>query len=382
MSPHPYASDPRTRTRSAERNYHETLVDVAVLWITDCAKNGWTPADLRHEFSAQIDPLLFHALSSVTHNVPDELLDHWFTGTRPGSVTSLGVGSLEKMVRQLSMLPPLRDWTVLTNLSSGEQEAEYLASLSPDQRRAHDRIQALLRKAESTTFEHEADALLEKAETLRQQYRVEVLLSGTYTDPSAQQEVISTRVHLRAPWVRYQLRLLNTVSRAYSCEALLLTESGIATVFGNSEDVAHVLDLFASLNRQREHFMRTSAGAKTAQEQGETSRYRRSFMVAYASRIGALLKRAREDVLDNLAGDAPMATDTVLPVLRHRAQQSQETLARLFPHTRTMSVSATHHGGYRDGYTAAGRAHLGGDSAGITGQKMLSTCDNQGSFPA
>lgn len=382
MSPHPYASDPRTRTRSAERNYHETLVDVAVLWITDCAKNGWTPADLRHEFSAQIDPLLFHALSSVTHNVPDELLDHWFTGTRPGSVTSLGVGSLEKMVRQLSMLPPLRDWTVLTDPSSGEQEAEYLASLSPDQRRAHDRIQALLRKAESTTFEHEADALLEKAETLRQQYRVEVLLSGTYTDPSARQEVISTRVHLRAPWVRYQLRLLNTVSRAYSCEALLLTESGIATVFGNSEDVAHVLDLFASLNRQREHFMRTSAGAKTAQEQGETSRYRRSFMVAYASRIGALLKRAREDVLDNLTGDAPMATDTVLPVLRHRAQQSQETLARLFPHTRTMSVSATHHGGYRDGYTAAGRAHLGGDSAGITGQKMLSTCDNQGSFPA
>lgn len=211
---------------------------------------------------------------------------------------------------------------------------------------------------------------------------MEVLLSGTDSAPSPRQDVMSIRIHLQAPWVRYQLRLLNTVSRAYSCEALLLTESGIATVFGNSEDVAHVLDLFASLNRQREHFMRTSAGAKTAQEQGETSRYRRSFMVAYASRIGALLKRAREDVLDNLAGDAPMATDTVLPVLRHRAQQSQETLARLFPHTRTMSVSATHHGGYRDGYTAAGRAHLGGDSAGITGQKMLSTCDNQGSFPA
>lgn len=43
MSPHPSASDPRTRTRSAERNYHETLVDMAVMWITDCAKNGWTP---------------------------------------------------------------------------------------------------------------------------------------------------------------------------------------------------------------------------------------------------------------------------------------------------------------------------------------------------
>lgn len=382
MSPHPYASNPRTSTRSAERTYHETLVDMAVLWITDCAKNGWTPADLRHEFSVQIDPLLFHALSSVTHNVPDRLLDHWFTGTRPGSVTSLGVGFLEKIVRQLSLLPPLRDWTVLIDTPSGEQEAEYLASLSPDQRRAHDRIQALLRKAESTTFEHEAAALMEKAETLRQQYRVEVLLSGTDSAPSPRQDVMSIRIHLQAPWVRYQLRLLNTVSRAYSCEALLLTESGITTVFGHHEDVAHVRDLFASLNRQREHFMRTSAGAKTAQEQGETSRYRRSFMVAYASRIGALLTRTREDVLGNLAGDAPLGTDTVLPVLRHRAQQSQETMARLFPRTRTMSVSATHHGGYRDGYAAAGRSHLGGDSSGITGQKMLSTCDNQGRFPA
>lgn len=359
--------------KAAEQHYHRTLVDAAVLWITDCAKNGWTPADLRHEFSAQIDPLLFHALSGVTQNAPDELLDHWFAQTRPACVSALSVASLEKIVKRLPLLGRLQDWTVLMGESAEDQEEKYRAGLSPEQRKAHDRIQALLKKAESTPFEKEAEALVEKAESLRQQYRVETLLADSYSGTQSHDRVVSSRVHLHAPWVTYQMRLLGTVARAHSCESLLLTDSGIATVFGTPDDVDHVLDLFHSLNRQRAHFMRTSAGAKTAQEQGETSSYRRSFMIAYATRIGALLKRATEEVLTDLEDTAPCASDTVLPILKDRTRQAQQTLRMIFPHTRNMKVTANNLLGYQDGYAAAGQSHLGGDSSGLAGQRSLET---------
>lgn len=364
-----------SRRKAAQDHYHRTLVDSAVLWITECAMNGWTPADLRHEFTAQIDPLLFHALSGVTHNVPDELLDHWFAQTRPSPVSALSVSALEKIVKRLPALGSLQDWTVLMGESTEEREERYREGLSPEQRKAHDRIQALLKKAESTPFEKEAEALVEKAESLRQQYRVETLLADSYAEKETRSQVVSSRVHLHSPWVTYQMRLLGTVARANSCDSLLLTTSGIATVFGTRDDVEHVLDLFHSLNRQRAHFMRTSAGAKTAQEQGETSSYRRSFMIAYATRIGALLKRASEEVLNDLQETAPCASDTVLPILKDRTRQAHQTLQSIFPHTRSLKVSANNLLGYQDGYAAAGNSHLGGDASGLEGQRSLETWD-------
>lgn len=371
----------RSRRRAAENNYHRTLVDLAVLWLTDCARNGWTPADLRHEFSAQIDPLMFHALSSLAPNIPEQLLEHWFSDTQPGNVTSISVVSLEKIVNSLPLLPPLQDWKILSGEHLHNSDVDYLSSLSTEQRKAHDRVQSLLRKAESTNFEKEAEALIEKAESLRQQYRLERLLAEFYSESPTRDAVISTRVRLRSPWVKYQMRLLGVVAHANSCEALLLTESGIATIFGTSDDVAHVVDLFTSLNRQREHFMCSSAGAKTAQERRETSSYRRSFMIAYATRISCLLRRAADEVLDNLGETAPSAPQEVLPVLKERSERAQQTMGSIFPHIRTMSVTANNALGYQDGFDAAGRSHFSGDSSGLAGQRSLTVGTDHESFP-
>lgn len=376
-----YDDDHRAQCRVAEENYHHTLVNMALLWLTECAQNGWTPADLRHEFSAQIDPLLFHSLSILSHTIPEQLLDHWFSDTRPGKVTSISVVSLEKIVNRLPLLPPLQDWTLLTGGHLHDSDMDFLDSLTPKQQKAHEKIRSLLRKAESTNFEMEAEALIEKAESLRQQYRLEELLAGSYSDSPTRDAVVSTRVRFHSPWVKYQMRLLGVIARANSCEALLLTESGIATIFGTSDDVAHVVDLFTSLNRQREHFMRSSAGARTAQERRETSSYRRSFMISYATRIGSLLHRAAEDVLDDLGDTAPSAAEEILPVLRERSERVHQTMGMIFPHTRTMSVTANNALGYRDGYDAAGKSHFGGDSSGLSGQRSLTIGTDHGSFP-
>lgn len=381
-SSHPDSTSAETheaQRKQAEDTYHQTLVDLGVFWLTECAKTGWTPADLRHEFTCQIDPLLFHALSTVTCAVPDELLDYWFAETYPGNLRAISVSSLEKIVRRLPLLPPLKDWRLLDRIQLHDDD--YLRLLSPTQRKAHDRILSLLKKAESTTFEKEAEALVEKAESLRQQYRIEDLLTGSYSGSSDSGTVVSHRIRLHAPWVNYQMRLLGTIAHANSCTTVLLTKSGIATVFGSTDDVEHVSDLFTSLNRQRGYFMQTSAGAKTAQEQNQTSSYRRSFMVAYASQVGVLLKRAAQNVMDNLENSAPSAPDAVILVLEKRLQCARGTMNSVFPNTRAMSISANNLLGFHDGREAASKSHFSGDSSGLFGQRQLTGGNAGGDFP-
>lgn len=371
----------QTQRQRAQENYHQTLVDLGMLWVIESAKNGWTPADLRHEFTAQIDPLLFHSLSGIACNIPDDLLDHWFAETCPGSLHSISVFALEKIVNRLPLLPPLQDWRHLASSQGEDHDEKFLAALSPGQHKAHDRIQALLKKAESTTFEKEAEALVGKAEALRQQYRIEALLSDSYGGCAESAAVVSRRVRMHAPWVNYQMRLLGAIAHANACTTILLTPSGIATVFGSADDVDHVLDLFTSLNRQRAYFMRISAGARTAQERHQTSSYRRSFMVAYASRVGVLLRRAAEEVFDDLGATAPAAPGAIIPALKKRSQQARKTMDSVFPHTRGMSVSATNSLGVHDGYEAAARSHFSGDSSGLSGQRQLTDGNSREHFP-
>lgn len=239
--------------------------------------------------------------------------------------------------------------------------------MTPAQAKAHHRITALLKKAESTNFEEEAEALILKAETLRQQYRIESLLINSYDqDVQARSSTIrASRVYLEAPWIRHQYKLLNAIARVHSSEALLITKSGICTLFGEQDDVAHIIDLFNSLNRQRAHFMKTSAGARIAQLNGETSSYRRSFMISYASQISRLLISAKEDAFNELAGQAPLAHSAIVPVLENRSVRSKEALKETFPNMRTMTFKSTNRRGIIDGFNAANESHLGGESASL-----------------
>lgn len=379
----PFVDNKESQASQTKNHYHHALVEVAVTLIAQRACQGWTPEDLRHEFTTQIDPLLFNSLSTVTNTAPHVMVSRWVRETRPGRVSTIGIAALEKIVSALERLPSLDEWNLLSADDLQDQETALLAGLTSAQRKAHYRIQRLLKKAESTTFEKEADALIHKAEALRQQYRIEMLLSDSYSSGTQpDNSVTGTRVRLRAPWIRHQLRLLATVARVNSCETLLLTPSGIATVIGAPDDVTHVVDLFSSLNRQRDHFMKTSAGAREAQDTGETSSYRRSFMLAYTDRIGTLLRRAAEEVITNLADSAPSAPEAIVPALRERSLRARNTLDSLFPHTRRMTFTAHHSKGFRDGRDAAEHSHLGGDSSGLTGQRSLPSGSEKNAFPA
>lgn len=351
------------------QQYHRELTDSIYFALLQAAAKGWTPDDLRHLLTSQVDHLLF----LVTHrvcggerteggvDVAEPTRAAWQRQCHPVEEVALSTAALENIRDRLRGLRPLHDAVLLTDTHAVEEQDRAFAALSPEQRKAHHRITALLKKAEATNFEGEADVLVAKAQQLRQRYRIESLLFARDSlAGAAGPELVAHRVYLHSPWVRHQFSLLSGVAQTNSCATMLLTRDGISTVVGQSDDVRHVADLFASLNRQRDHFMRTSPGAHEAASRGETSAYRRSFMVAYTAHITVLLA----DATRHASAGNPGHRET-LPVLAARGHRAQQTLAGLFPRSRSITFTSRHPGGHRDGVSAARQTRLGGDAAGL-----------------
>lgn len=359
---------PASHPHRTHHHRHVALATRVVAAVASAAHRGWTPDDLRHVLGPGVDHLLFRAHHRVATAAPP-VRQAWRRQCHPAEPGDRPLAELEGWLDTLERLPALPDQAILTDLHQLQAREEEPAGLSEEQRRARHRITGLLRKAESTTFDAEAEALVAKAQQLRQRHRIEAVLDPrvsqtTSAGPSAR------RVRFSAPWVRHQYLLLTQVAVANSCTAVLLSRHGIATVIGESDDVQHTTDLFASLNRQCAHFMRTSAGAAEAARAGQTAAYRRAFLLSYASRIGTLLRKAGEEASDRGGtggADDPGTGDVgrALPVLAARAEVAEERTRQLFPALRGMSFSSRHHQGHRDGRTAAGRSHLRGDRSAL-----------------
>lgn len=349
--------------------YRRELTRRILMGLQRAARQGWTPDDLRHVLTSQVDHLLYLAAHQVgsaaggagSFPASEPIRTAWRTQAQATDEIDLPTGTMEEIIAVLNRVPPLHDQVLLADTQAVEGRAHAFDALSPEQRKAQHRIIALLQKAESTNFAGEAKVLVAKAQQLRQRYRIEAMLLKQELDGGpTESEFFAQRVYLHAPWIRHQFSLLAEVAGTNSAAAMLLTREGIATVVGQLDDVRHVTDLFASLNRQRDHFMRTAPGAHAAARRGETAAYRRNFMIAYTAEVSVLL----EDAARRAAGD-DLSHRRILPVLASRGEQSARRLAELFPRSRKIVLSANHPGGYRDGVIAARQTRLGGDSAGL-----------------
>lgn len=340
-----------------EQVFREQLERTITTRLVAAARVGWTPDDIRHLIGSATDLFLHAALPEVEEFAPATVRAAWLRqihGPRSGEAT---ISELETISGRLSALPGFQDTDLLTDLHLLHDRDLEAGDLSAEQRRAQQRITGLLKKAESTTFAPEAETLVAKAQQLRQRYRIDHL---DLEDPGPG-EVVSVRMRLRAPWVRQQFLLLGRVAHANSCRTVLERSVDIASLIGHPDDVRHTAELFASLNHQRDYFMRTSPGAHEAARTGQTSAYRRSFLYSYAVRIGDLLLDAAADT-----PVTPTEQRDILPVLASRADAAREATDQLFRHTRSMSFRHGHHArGAVDGVRAAERAHLGPDAPGV-----------------
>lgn len=212
-------------------------------------------------------------------------------------------------------------------------------------------VRGLLAKAESTTYDQEAEALSAKAQELITRYALERLLeaetSGLAAGPGAR------RLWLEAPYVGAKAQLVHVVARANGCRAVLSDPPGVSTVVGTATDLDAVELLVTSLLVQAGAAMLRHGRAVDVRGTSRTRSFRQSFLMAFAVRIGERLAETAEQVLHDSGHEA-----TLLPVLRSRDEAVQAAFDALVPRTRTSRASVSNAAGWHAGQAAADLASL------------------------
>ncbi|MGV0326868.1 DUF2786 domain-containing protein [Corynebacterium confusum] len=333
-------------------SYHRRLEQLADFLIL-VARAGWRPEDLIHICGPYTHQIVFYAAARIPAHVTSPALRHAWLTIGPPTDPTVPDKAIDQLFEDFKSLPSLPDWELLDPSQAAE------AAMTSAQHKAAGKVDALLRKAESTEFLDEAETLIAKAQQLRQEYRLAEASAGAETETPC----IAHRVHLHAPWVAYQAVLLSVIAAANSVTALLVDKRGLAVLVGAPDDCAHTVDLFANLNRQCDWHMRNGADAEMAKYFSQTASYRRSFRLSYAARISELLEEANHAGAASADGDAD--GDGLLPVLAERMAAARDALQQVYPHTSQSSLSMNNPLGAGAGASAAERSHLSGDSSGL-----------------
>ncbi|MEV0677954.1 DUF2786 domain-containing protein [Actinosynnema sp. NPDC050436] len=202
------------------------------------------------------------------------------------------------------------------------------------------RVRSLLAKAESTPFPDEAEALSAKAQELVTRHALERM-------PSEAPTTISRRVWLDKRYFDGKAQVVHVVADANRCRAVVY-DLGFVALVGEELDLEIVELLSASLLVQATRAM-VAAGDKA--RKGDESRslaFRKSFLLAYAHRVGERLK----------AANTPPDDDRLLPVLAARKRAVDDLFSTLFTNTTSKSTAIRSAAGWDAGRAAADRADL------------------------
>jgi hypothetical protein len=245
----------------------------------------------------------------------------------------------------------------LSDLTSPTQRTRARPDLDPS---LLDKVRALLAKAEATAFEEESDAFLSKAQELMTRHN----LDRAVLHEAEQGGVVgieARRCWLDDPYLKQKGFLLAVVAGANRCRSVSLYEYGFVTLFGHPDDLSTVEMLFTALLVHATKQMTLSARAPEMWPLGAGKRdasrpsYRRSFLLAYASRIGARLREAAASATD---AAVESIGNSLLPVLAEREQGVDEALRKMFPNTTKAEFSITDGAGWAAGQAAADLADL------------------------
>ncbi|MHA3700649.1 DUF2786 domain-containing protein [Jatrophihabitans sp. YIM 134969] len=241
----------------------------------------------------------------------------------------------------LSLLPRLPKAAPVTVDEAGGAEAAMLV-----------KVRALLVKAERTEFPHEAETYAAKAQSLMARHSIDAaMLSADGQAPTSGTAL--HRIWLDAPYVRAKFSIVSAVARANRCEALLKPGFDFASVVGMRDDVRATVMLATSLQLQAARGVarvRPDDGAWSS----SVKTYRRSFLLAFADRIGERLREVRTEA------EASADQDRLLPVLVDRKAAVDRAVAEAFPLMKTLrSTAALDPAGWAAGRAAADLARLG-----------------------
>lgn len=218
----------------------------------------------------------------------------------------------------------------------------------PISAKARTRIRALLAKAEATDYPSEAEAFTAKAQDLMTRHSIDEAL--LHAEAETDFETSARRLHVDDPYAVTKAGLLSTIGETNRVRVIWDDRAHFATLVGTPVDLEQVEMLFVSLLIQATRAM-TEATGRVGQVQGGQARtFRRSFLSAYAVRIGERLASA------SATAAASYSTDLV-PMFTRQQRAVDEEMDRLFPKIiRRRSRAAVDPYGWQAGTAAADRA--------------------------
>jgi Protein of unknown function (DUF2786) len=334
---------------------------------------GWTPVDFveigRREAEPDAAAYLLDELVAVTAEFPDALvhprwraqldgfdaamtwdprrprLSQWarrHVRTRHEALAMV-VGLLS-LIERLPLIEPVMT-PPGTPLPRGT-----VTEADPAQAKALAKVRALLAKAESTEFEHEAEAYSAKAQELMTRYALDRALVDHAS--GVKQHATLRRIWLDNPYVTAKSLLVDAVAKANRCRTVFSPSLGFTTVLGDEVDLTVVELLTTSLQLQGTRAMLAAGSQRDSRGVSRARSYRQSFLVAYAGRIGERLRAANE------AATAETDSGALLPVLSDRKRAVDDLMGEHFPNVRAKSISVANAAGYGAGRAAADLAQL------------------------
>lgn len=221
------------------------------------------------------------------------------------------------------------------------------------------RIQALLDKAESTSFPEEADALLAKAQQLMSRHAIDEAMLEAAGAGRSTDEIDSEDIVIQAPYASAKATLLGAVARANRCRVVMgkgPSGTRYCSVVGYQSDLANVSTLYLALSFQAVRFML----AAEVPAHDTARRFRHSFLIAYAVRIGERLHEAEQSAVAEAEQEQlrHAGGPSVAITLASRQAKVDEAFAEAHPNLRSTKISASSAAGYGSGRSAADRAAL------------------------
>jgi hypothetical protein len=354
---------------------HPMLIDGLQAGIAQAWERGWQPADLAcaasRSISAHAQSLLIDMIAARMREYPRATVDEswerqlallgatvWWEHDESYFDTFAARRSLSRLDTTSCAIDVIYFLTTLPRMPKlcpppGEARRGSLANSRTDaDTRTLERVRALLAKAEATNFPEEAEAYTAKAQELMTRHSIDYAMLGA---PNAnkqrkagEQQPAGRRIPVGNPYEAQKAILLGVTATANRCSAVWSREFGFSTIVGFAADLAATELLFTSL------LLQASAALQAAgsQKDGRTASFRRSFLTAYANRIGQRLEQANRSVIDGYGGD-------LLPVLASRADAVRQTFDQMFPTVTFRTTSApTNRLGWIAGLVAADRAKL------------------------
>ncbi len=225
------------------------------------------------------------------------------------------------------------------------------------------KVRALLAKAESTNFEHEADALTAKAQELIARHSIEDAMARS---SSAERITpVARRLAVDDPYAAAKSGLLGVVASANGVRAVWDETFALMTLIGFASDLDVVAMLFTSLLMQASRSVLEAGKVTDRRGRSRTRSFRQSFYVAFSGRIHERLEMASRQATADAERDLG---SEVLPVLASRQEEVDDATERMFPKLRkARGMSVTNQDGWLAGRVAAELASLGPEQSRLAG---------------